>query len=169
MRAEFLGMVSHELRTPLAAIKGSTTTVLDPAQRFGPAETRQFFRIIDEQADRMSALIGDLLDAGRIDAGTLSVAPEPSALGELVEQARTAFLSGDSRHTVLIDLPADLPRVLADRGRIVQVLNNLLANAARHSPEPTPIRIGAKRDGMHVAVSVSDEGRGIAPERLAHL
>ncbi|MYH31999.1 MAG: response regulator [Acidobacteria bacterium] len=169
MRADFLGMVSHELRTPLAAIKGSTTTVLDPAQRFGPAETRQFFRIIDEQADRMSALIGDLLDAGRIDAGTLSVAPEPSALGELVEQARTAFLSGDSRHTVLIDLPADLPRVLADRGRIVQVLNNLLANAARHSPEPTPIRIGAKRDGMHVAVSVSDEGRGIAPERLSHL
>ncbi|MCY3844719.1 MAG: response regulator, partial [Acidobacteria bacterium] len=169
MRADFLGMVSHELRTPLAAIKGSTTTVLDPVQSFGPTETRQFFRIIDEQADRMSALIGDLLDAGRIDAGTLSVAPEPSALGELVEQARTAFLSGDSRHTVLIDLPADLPRVMADRGRIVQVLNNLLANAARHSPESAPIRIGAKRDGMHVAVSVSDEGRGIAPERLPHL
>ena len=169
MRADFLGMVSHELRTPLAAIKGSTTTVLDPAQSFGPTETRQFFRIIDEQADRMSALIGDLLDAGRIDAGTLSVAPEPSALGELVEQARTAFLSGDSRHTVLIDLPADLPRVMADRGRIVHVLNNLLANAARHSPETAPIRIEAKRDGMHLSVSVSDEGRGIAPERLPHL
>ena len=169
MRADFLGMVSHELRTPLAAIKGSTTTVLDPAQRFGPAETRQFFRIIDEQADRMSALIGDLLDAGRIDAGTLSVAPEPSALGELVEQARTAFLSGDSQYTVLIDLPADLPRVMADRGRIVQVLNNLLANAARHSPETAPIRIEAKRDGMHLSVSVSDEGRGIAPERLPYL
>ena len=169
MRADFLGMVSHELRTPLAAIKGSTTTVLGPAQSFGPAETRQFFRIIDEQADRMSALIGDLLDAGRIDAGTLSVAPEPSALGELVEQARTAFLSGDSQYTVLIDLPADLPRVMADRGRIVQVLNNLLANAARHSPETAPIRIEARRDGMHLSVSVSDEGRGIAPERLPHL
>ena len=169
MRADFLGMVSHELRTPLAAIKGSTTTVLGPAQSFGPTETRQFFRIIDEQADRMSALIGDLLDAGRIDAGTLSVTPEPSELGELVEQARTAFLSGDSRHTVLIDLPADLPRVMADRGRIVQVLNNLLGNAARHSPETAPIRIGAERDGMHVSVSVSDEGRGIAPERLPHL
>ena len=169
LRADFLGMVSHELRTPLAAIKGSTTTVLGTAQSFAPAETRQFFRIIDEQADRMSALIGDLLDAGRIDAGTLSVAPEPSELGELVEQARTAFLSGDSRHTLLIDLPADLPRVMTDRGRIVQVLNNLLGNAARHAPDTAPIRIAAERDGMHVAVSVSDEGRGIAPEHLPYL
>ena len=169
MRAEFLGMVSHELRTPLAAIKGSTATVLNTPQTFAPTETRQFFRIIDEQADRMSGLIGDLLDAGRIDTGTLSVAPEPTEMGELVEQARTAFLSGESRHTVLIDLPADLPRVMADRGRIVQVLNNLLANAARHSPESLPIRIAAEHDGMHVAVSVSDEGRGLAPERLARL
>ena len=169
MRAEFLGMVSHELRTPLAAIKGSTATVLGTPQSFGPAETRQFFRIIDEQADRMSGLIGDLLDAGRIDTGTLSVAPEPTEVGELVEQARTAFLSGDGRQTVHIDLPADLPRVMADRGRIVQVLNNLLVNAARHSPESVPIRIVAERDGMHAAVSVVDEGRGMSPERLARL
>ena len=169
MRAEFLGMVSHELRTPLAAIKGSTATVLNTPQSFGPAETRQFFRIIDEQADRMSGLIGDLLDAGRIDTGMLSVAPEPTEVGELVEQARTAFLSGDGRHTVLIDLPTDLPRVMADRARVVQVLNNLLANAARHSPESAPIRVAAERSGTHVAVTVSDEGRGMSPERLARL
>ncbi|MCY3970269.1 MAG: response regulator [Acidobacteria bacterium] len=169
MRAEFLGMVSHELRTPLAAIKGSAATVLATNQNFAPAETRQFFRIIDQQADRMSRLIGDLLDAGRIAAGALSVAPEPSDLGELVEQARTAFLSGNGRHMVRIDLPPDLPRVMADRGRIVQVLNNLIANAARHSPESAPIRVAAVREGTHVAVSVSDEGRGVAPERLGRL
>ena len=169
MRAEFLGMVSHELRAPLAAIKGSTATVLTTPQSFAPAETRQFFRIIDQQADRMSALLGDLLDAGRIKSGTLSVAPESTDVGELVEQARTAFLSGDGRHTVHIDLPGGLPRVMADRGRIVQVLNNLLANAARHSPESAPIRIAAERGGTHVAVSVADEGRGMSPERLARL
>ena len=169
MRADFLGMVSHELRTPLAAIKGSTSTVLSTPQSFGPAETQQFFRIIDEQADRMSTLIGDLLDAGRIHSGTLSVAPEPTEVGELVEQARTVFLSGDSRHTVLIDLPTDLPRVMADRGRIVQVLNNLLTNAARYSPETPPIRVAAAHEGMHVAISVSDEGRGVSPEILPHL
>ena len=169
MRAEFLGMVSHELRAPLTSIKGSAATVLRASRIFGPAEVAQFFRIIDEQADRMDNLIGDLLDAGRIETGTLSVAPEPSEVAALVDQARGTFVSGGGRHTVRIDLPPGLPRVMADRQRLVQVLNNLLANAARHSPESAPIRIAAEHEGLHVAVSVSDEGRGIAPDHLGQL
>ena len=169
MRAEFLGMVSHELRAPLTSIKGSTATVLGASPVFGAAEMLQFFHIIDEQADHMSGLIADLLDAGRIDSGTLSVAPAPAEVGALVEQARNTFLSGGARYTVLINLAPDLPRVMADPRRIVQVLNNLLSNAARYSPESAPIRVSAVRDGVHVALSVSDEGTGIAPERLAHL
>ena len=168
-RLEFLGMVSHELRAPLTSIKGSAATVLGASPALDPAEMLQFFRIIDEQANHMRALIGDLLDAGRIDSGTLSVAPQSTDLAVLVDQARTTFLSGGSRHTVLIDLSRDLPRVMADRQRIVQVLNNILANAARHSPEASPIRVAAVRDGAHVAVSVTDEGQGVAPERLPHL
>ena len=169
MRAEFLSMVSHELRAPLTSIKGSTATVLGASPVFAAAEMLQFFHIIDEQADHMSGLIADLLDAGRIDSGTLSVAPEPSEVGALVEQARNTFLSSGARHTVLINLAPDLPRVMADPRRIVQVLNNLLSNAARYSPESAPIRVSAVRDGVHVALSVSDEGQGVAPERLAHL
>ena len=138
MRAEFLGMVSHELRAPLTSIKGSAATALRTARLVGPADVAQFFRIIDEQADRMDSLIGDLLDAGRIDTGTLSVAPEPSDVAALVDQARGTFISGGGRHTVRIDLPPDLPRVLADRQRLVQVLNNLLANAARHARDGAP-------------------------------
>ena len=160
MRAEFLGMVSHELRAPLTSIKGSAATVLRASRIFGPAEVAQFFRIIDEQADRMDSLIGDLLDAGRIDAGTLSVAPEPSEVAALVDLARGTFISGGGRHTVRIDLPPDLPRVMADRQRLVQVLNNLLANAARHSPDTAPIRIAAEREGLHVAVAVVRRGPG---------
>ena len=169
MRAEFLSMVSHELRAPLTSIKGSAATALRTARLVGPAEVAQFFRIIDEQADRMDSLIGDLLDAGRIDTGTLSVAPEPSDVAVLVDQARGTFISGGGRHTVRIDLPPDLPRVMADRQRLVQVLNNLLANAARHAPESAPIRITAEREGLSVAVSVADEGRGIAPDQLGQL
>ena len=169
LRAEFLGMVSHELRTPLAAIKGSAATALDASRTLDPAEAQQFFRIIDEQANHMRGLISDLLDAGRIDAGTLTVLPVPAELAALVDTARNAFLSGGSTQAILIDLPQNLPRVLADRGRIVQVLNNLFTNAARYSPGSSPIRVAAQRDGLHVAVSVSDEGRGIAPERLQRL
>ncbi len=169
MRAEFLGMVSHELRAPLASIKGSAATVLGRSRNFAPAEIEQFFRIIEEQADRMDSLIGDLLDAGRIETGTLSVAPEPSEVVDLLDRARTTFLSGGGRHRVVIDLPPDLPQVLADRARIVQVLNNLLANAARYSPESSPIRIEAACEGVHVAIAISDEGHGLTPERLAKL
>ena len=169
LRAEFLGMVSHELRTPLAAIKGSATTALDASLTLDPAEVRQFFRIIDEQASLMRGLVSDLLDAGRIDAGTLSVQPVPTELAALVDTARNAFLNGGSTHTILIDLPQDLPRILADRGRIVQVLNNLFTNAARFSPGSSPIRVAARREGLHVAISVSDEGRGMAPEQLQRL
>ena len=165
-RSEFLGLVSHELRAPLTSIKGSAATVLGAAPALDPAEMLQFFRIIDEQADRMRGLIGDLLDAGRIETGTLSVAPEPEALAGLVDQARSTFLSGGGRHTLRMDLPADLPPVMADSRRIVQVLNNLFSNAARHSPDSSPIRVAAARDGVHVAVSVSDEGRGIPPDLL---
>ena len=169
MRAEFLGMVSHELREPLTSIKGSAVTLLEESAELDPAETREFSRIIVEQANHMRGLIGDLLDAGRIDAGTLSVAAEPSEVAGLVDRARTTFLSGGGRHAVRIDLPPELPRVMADRRRIVQVLNNLFSNAARHSPESSPIRVSAVRDGAHVAVAVADEGRGVAPELVPHL
>ena len=169
LRAEFLGMVSHELRAPLTSIKGSTATVLRASRVLDPAEVRQFFRIIDSQADHMDGLIGDLLDAGRIDSGTLSVDPEPAEVGALLDRARTTFVSGGGRQSVRIDLSPDLPPVLADERRIVQVLSNLLSNASRHSPDSSSIHVGALRDGVHVAVSVSDEGRGVPPEQLPHL
>ena len=168
LRAEFLGMVSHELRAPLTSIKGSAAALLGTSSDLDRAEMSEFFRIIDGQADHMLALIADLLDVGRIDAGRLPVTPEPADLAGLVEEARRAFLGGGGQ-PVLVDLPPDLPLVMADRRRIVQVLNNLLANAARHSPESRPIRIAAARDGVHVSVSVADGGGGIPAERLPHL
>ena len=169
LRVEFLGMVSHEMRAPLAAIKGSGTTLLEEAGRLDAAEMQEFHRIIVDEAGRMRRLVGDLLDAGRIESGTLSVHAEPIELAVLVEQARTTFLSGGARQAIRIDLPSNLPPVMADERRIVQVLSNLISNAARHAPDSSPIHIGARRDGIEVAVSVTDEGRGIPPEQLPHL
>ena len=133
------------------------------------SELRQFLRIVGEQADRMDGLIGDLLDAGRLGAGMMPVDPEAHELAGLVERARTAFAGAGGRHAVVVDLPPGLPRVMADPSRIIQILDNLLTNAARHSPEASPIRVAAEPDEAHVAVSVADNGEGIAPEQLPHL
>ena len=169
LRAEFLAMVSHELRTPLTSVKGSITTLLDPPSPLNPAEMTQFHRIIDSQVDRMHVLISDLLDVARIETGTLAVSPEPTDVALLASEARNGFRSGGGRHIVELDLAPDLPWVMADRLRMVQVLGNLLNNAARHSPESSIIRVGVEREDVHVAVSVSDEGRGIPAESLPHL
>ncbi len=169
LRAEFLGMVSHELRMPLTSIWGSVMAMLDSTEDLDPAEMRQFLSIILEQAGSMRDLIGNLLDVARIETGELPVEPEPAEVAALVDRARSAFLSAGGRNNLAIDLALDLPLVMADRRRIVQVIVNLLTNAARHSPESSAIRVSAALDGVHVRVSVVDEGRGIPTERLPNL
>ena len=169
LRAEFLGMVSHELRAPLTSIKGSAATVLGSTADLDPAVVRQFFRIIEDQADHMHDLVADLLDVARIETGTLPVTPEPAEVAVLVDRARSAFTSAGGRNNLDIDIETDLPLVMADRRRIVQVVGNLLSNAAKHSSESSVITVTVVRKDVHVAVSVADEGRGIPSERLPYL
>ena len=168
-RTEFLGMVGHELRSPLAAIKGSTSTLLEGLSSLDPAEMAQYYRIIDEQADYMRDLISNLIDIVRIETGILSVSPGPMELSQLVDEARNTFLSAGGRHNVRINLPPDLPLVMADRRRIVQVVNNLLTNASRNSHETSTIRVDAKLRDVSIAVSVTDSGRGLPAEQMPHL
>ena len=169
LRTEFLGMVSHELRTPLTSIKGSGTTLLRKAAALDPAEMLQFFRIIDDQADYMRSMISDLIDVVRIETGMLSVKPEPAQVDRLVDEARNTFLNAGGKDNVRINLTPDLPLVMGDRRRIVQVLSNLLSNAARNSHEASTIRVSAAQEVVHVAISVADDGRGVSAEHLPHL
>ena len=169
LRADLLGMVSHELRVPLTSIKGSAMTLLDDSSDLDPAELRQFHQIIVDQVNHMRKLIASLLDVARIETGTLPVSPEPAEVATLVDRARNTFLSGGGRHNLDLDLTPNLPPVMADRQRIVQVLGNLLSNAARHSLESSVIRVTAVQEDLHVVVSVADEGTGIPAERLPHL
>ena len=169
LRAEFLAMVSHELRAPLAAIKGSAATVLRETFALGVPEMLQFFRIIDQQADHMGGLINDLLDVARIETGVLQVNLEQTSVKGIVEEARNTFLGGTGRNNIHIELEPELAPVMAERRRIVQVLANLLSNAARNSSGTSPIQVSAAQEGVHVAVSVTDKGRGVSAERLPHL
>ena len=169
LRAEFLAMVSHELRMPLSSIKGSVVTVLGSPSSMERSDMIQFFRIIDLQADRMHELIGDLLDVARMETGTLSIDPKPTNVASLTEEAKHTFVNANSRFSLEVDLSEELPWVMADRDRIVQVLGNLLSDTAKHSPKDIPIRVSAVRDDVHVAISVSAMGRGVPADLLPHL
>ncbi len=169
LRNDFLAMVSHELRTPLTTIKGSAATVLSTSTPFDPIETRRFFRIIDQQADLMSELVSNLLDVTRIEAGALMVTPRRSDIKDLVEEAISTFLRNGSRNHVEVDLQPDLPAIAADPQRVTQVLDNLLSNASKYSPASSAIRVTASVKELHLAVSVIDEGRGLAADQLHRL
>jgi len=169
LRSEFLGMVSHELKTPLTAIKGAAATALGSPEPLGPQETRELFQIIDEQGDRLRDLVNNLLDMTRIEAGRLPVSPGPTDLRAILDEAQANFIRLGGLRELQIKLPDDLPSVNADHGRIVQVVGNLLANAARFSPPTAPIMIEVEHDSVSATVHVRDQGRGVAKEKLHHL
>jgi PAS domain S-box-containing protein len=169
LRSEFLGMVTHELRTPLTAIKGSAATALGSRRPFGEQENRELFQIIDEQADRLRDLVNDLLDMTRIEAGSLSVSPEATDLREVLEEARATFVHSGGSQEIQLQLSDDLPPVNADRHRVVQVLTNLLNNAARFSPAAAPITVAVDHDAVQVTVHVRDRGHGIPRDKLPRL
>ena len=165
-RAEFLGLVSQELLAPLSSIKGSAAAVLQDLPRLDQTKARQFFSIIEGQADQMRALIWDLLEVARIEAGTLSMAPEPTDLTLLVAQARAAFLEIGANHPVEVDLPTDLPLVMADRQRALQLLDHLLCNIASHAQGGQVIILDARQEGTHVSVCLAGRSREIPSQPL---
>ncbi len=169
LRNEFPGIVSHELRTPLTAIKGSAATVLGSRRPVSEQEAREFFEIIDEQADRLRDLVDNLLDMTRIETGYLSVSVEANGLEAMLTEAKAVFQRSDSLQELQIQLPDDAPMVNADSTRIVQVLTNLLTNAAKFSPVASPIGINVTHDGVYVTIQIRDRGRGIPKDRLPHL
>lgn len=169
LRNEFLGMVSHELRTPLTAIKGSAAIALGTKTPLSAAETMELFDIINDQADRLRDLVANLLDMTRIEAGTLSVSPEPANLLEMLEEAKANFVRTGGKHALSVETDGAVSMVKADKRRVVQVLNNLLTNAAKYSPADAAIAVRVEPGPETVTVRVADRGRGIPADKLPHL
>ena len=168
-RAEFVSLVGQELRAPLSSIKGSVAALLDVSPGLDSSEIREYSRIIDQQADHMRRLINDLLEIGRIESGTLAVSPRQVELPSLVNQAKETFLGSGSMHAVPVELPSDLPPVIAEPLLIVQVLARLMTSLSQHAQTASTIRIAARLDGIQVAVSVTGEECRLPQERLLHL
>ncbi len=163
-RADLVSTVSHELRSPLTSVKGFTKTLLAKWDRFTDEQKKQMLATVNEDADRVTRLLGELLAVSRIDAGRLQLKRQMVDLGTLVPGVVTRVEAGIGRGRVLtVDLPG-LPQVYADPDRLEQVLTNLVENAVKYTDGD--IAITATQDDQLIRVTVTDQGEGIEPENL---
>lgn len=169
LKSDFLSMVSHELRTPLGLIKGYVGTLLSADLPIDSATACEFLKVIDEEADTLSELVGNLLDTSRIEAGTLRVDPQPRDLSPIVTAAVDILRARYPGRVVEVQVGADLPPAWVDGRRITQVLGNLLENAAKYTPAASPIFILAEPRQPLVCLTVRDQGPGIPAAALPYL
>ena len=163
MKSVLLSTVSHELRTPLTSIRALSELMAD--HDFDQTETRTLAGTINREAERLGRLVQNVLDAARIEAGTLPCHPRPLCLRQVIDEALALPEQLEPARPFAVDVPADLPPVLADPDRLRQVLDNLLSNAIKFSPAGSPIEVRARQEGNTVRLSVHDHGPGISPEQ----
>lgn len=171
MKTEFVSRVSHELRTPLTSIKGFVDLLLDGDAGPVGEEQREFLEIIQNNSDRLVALINDLLDLSRIESGRITLDRAPLDLRRLFQTVAAAVLPEVEAkgQTLALALPQDIPAVSGDTARVAQVIRNLLSNAHKYTPRGGSIRCTAAREGRMVRVSIRDNGIGLAPEEQQQL
>jgi PAS domain S-box-containing protein len=160
---EFISTVAHEMRTPMTSIKGYTDLLLKGTAGTLSEGQLRFLEIVRSNVDRVSALVTDLLDISRMEAGRLKLELIPLDLGHVIVEVCDSVAETVKRRelTIALDLPPDVPTVYADRNRIIQVLTNLVSNAYRYTPAGGTITISARAVNGGVQVDVSDTGIGI--------
>jgi two-component system phosphate regulon sensor histidine kinase PhoR len=161
MKSSFVAMASHELRTPLTAIKGFVSTLLMD-DSFAETERREFYSIIDQECDRLTRLINDLLNTARIEAGE-SLKPNYTRVDfkALLEKVLTIQRQATSRHTLKLNIADNIPTIIGDEDKLDQVLTNLMNNAIKYSPNGGDITMSCWVEDGRVVVSVADQGMGI--------
>ena len=167
LRSALLAAVSHDLRTPLAAIKASVTSLRQRDVEWTPEASAEFLATIDEETDRLNALVGNLLDMSRLQTGALEVSAVPVGLDEVLPAALTSLGAPDG--AVRLDVSDSLPRVLADRGLLERALANVIANAIRFSPPGVPPSVTAGVFDGTVDVRVVDRGPGVPRDERSRL
>ncbi|UGQ11730.1 sensor histidine kinase KdpD [Yinghuangia sp. ASG 101] len=160
IRTALLAAVSHDLRTPLAAIKASVSSLRSQDVRWSPEDEREFLASIEDGADRLDALIGNLLDMSRLQTGTVTPLFRDVALDEIVPGA----LIGIPESAVVSDVPETLPTVSTDPGLLDRVLANIIENAVKHSPPDRRVHVRAEVVRDHIELRVVDRGPGVPDE-----
>ena len=167
LKDAFVSQVSHELRTPLQPIVGFAELLADRSE--SPDEVKRYAEIIQRQAGTLQRLVDDLLDLARFESGRYQLERQPIDLRGLLD-ARVRELSATSaRHNVRLETDDDVPLVDADAGRVEQIVNNLVGNAIRYSPDGGSVVVRLRRTGSMARVEVSDQGIGIPADRQARI
>jgi two-component system sensor histidine kinase GlrK len=173
MKTEFLAHISHELRTPLASIREGTQLLLDEIPGTVSQPQRQTLQIMKESSHRLIHLISTLLDLSKMEAGLMEYRIVPNDLVRVVESSvnKLRLLAEGKRVQIVTDVPQNLPAVPMDAARLEQVLDNLLSNALKFSPELTVVTVRVEPDqkGGWMRLSVSDMGPGIPADDLPHI
>jgi two-component system sensor histidine kinase KdpD len=169
LKSALLAAVSHDLRTPLTAIKTASSALLSPAITWEETARSELLRTIDEETDRLTLMVANLLDLSRIEGGALRPDRDWQDLADVIHDALQRTGRQTAGRTVEVRIETDLPVVYLDYVEIVQVMINLIGNAVKYSAPGTPVTIAAMRRDEAVRVSVTDHGRGIAPEYLDRL
>jgi len=168
LQDDFVATVSHELRTPLGFIKGYATTLLRDDTTWDEATRSEFLSIIDEEADRLSELIDNLLDSSRLQSGTLHMEFQPLRLDTMLRDIPIRARSFDERLKIKVKFQTTGILIQADPTRLAQVFDNLLSNAAKYAPSSN-VTISLLSDGDMAHISVEDDGPGIPPNHLPNI
>ncbi|MFH1190070.1 MAG: ATP-binding protein [Candidatus Omnitrophota bacterium] len=170
IRKDFVANVSHELRTPISSIKGYAETLLD-GKVDNEATVKEFLNIIHQDSDRLANLIDDLLDLSKIESGKMKMELEPLDILPIVKRCVNILEkpAKDKSLAVILDIPADLPKVLGDHERLSQVFMNLLDNAIKYTPGGGSITVRAVHAGEADRIDISDTGIGIAEKDLPRI
>jgi len=170
VRRDFVSNVSHELRTPLASLKALTETVQETALDDPPAAKR-FLAQMSVEIDNMTQLVQELLDLSKIESGRVPLERTYISPWEMIQPAaeRMRIQAERSGLSLTVDCPEDLPRVLVDRGRMEQVLVNLIHNAIKFTPPGGSIQVRAWAQDKDVVLAIADTGTGIADEDLQRI
>lgn len=169
LKSEFVSNVSHELRSPLSVIKSYVEALLDQVDPSDYQTQREFLTVVNDETDRLTALVSDLLDISRIESGKFEIQLSPVALSDVIQIVLTSLKAKSSRHQIAVDIPSLLPDLLADMDKMVQVFLNLLDNAIKFSPDGGKISIKAGVKGKMVRCDISDQGMGIAKRDIPHI
>jgi len=163
LKTDFVAMVSHELRTPLTPLKGFLITLLRGVGESSPEERQSYYQIMLNQANRLEQLIGDLLEASRIESGTVGLTPHPVPVDSVISTVVRNFSEEQPDRAIRVHAPDHAVWVQGDPVRIDQIVTNLVSNAVKYSPRETPVEISVNAEAGYATISVSDHGQGIAP------